>query len=127
MHAFRMLILLILVSCVDKKEVVEDFPTPDLIPFETMEEWYPNGDGFKVVRYRLSELQLKEAEKWIKKLDYRNLPISDDMMDQLIFDYIGEQDEGWYVSEQNPDDPRDVEVVIVNRSRAEFVSFISIQ
>ncbi len=125
-----LIVILMLVFCCNKQEKCCNTLASlisGLHPVETVEDSYPNGDGFKLNRYSLSQKECSQAERLIKDLKYMTLPIGDSIMDDLIFDYVSDDDEGWYVSEHNPDDERDVRLVLVNKSRLELIIFESYQ
>ena len=115
----------------EKKELLSTVSLPQEVrPVETTEEWYPNGDG-----YYLSRFSLKDDEVYYHvvdelKLDHNNLrslPFGDEILDNLIFEYVDDNDEGYYSLIHNKNDQRDIKMIVLNDTKRELIFFISYQ
>ncbi|MGD1961871.1 MAG: hypothetical protein ACFB2Y_23655 [Fulvivirga sp.] len=113
----------------EKTELLSAIELPeDLYPIESLEEWYPNGDGYFLARYELEGAIFESAKSQIKKVEkINNLPFGDEIIDDLIFDYVEEDDNGYYLLNYNRNDPRDIKMIVLNETKNELIFLISYQ
>lgn len=113
----------------EKTELLTAITLPeDLYPIESLEEWYPNGDGYFLTRYELKESIFNDVKSQIKQVkEIRDLPFGDDIIDNLIFEYMEEDNKGYYYLNYNRNDPRDIKMIVLNETKKELIFFISYQ
>jgi len=116
----------LLLSCQPNKK--ESFNTvevgglilPDtLIASEQVKEMHPNGDGYLLYNYKINRKLIEEVRP---QKDFASLPFKqNEVVDNRIYDYLSDQDEGYYIIRHLDDnDPRDQMVVVLNVTRMEL-------
>ncbi|UII27581.1 hypothetical protein LVD15_03910 [Fulvivirga maritima] len=133
--SFGILMILSCTSCssqnIDKEKerllALTEMPE-NIYPFETYDEWYPNGDGYFLARYRLNKGNFIDIKNRIKKLSgVKKLPFGDEIIDNLIYEYVDEEDQGLYYLEFNKNDKRDIHMILLDETKGELIFMISYQ
>lgn len=101
----------------------------EIYPIETLEDWYPNGDGYYLSRYELKDDKIySQVRNQLKSNEsFKPLPFGDEIIDDLIFEYVDENDEGYYYLIFNRNDPRDIQMIVLNTTKKELLFLISYQ
>ncbi len=111
------------------KEVAGILVPNSIVLLDSASEFMPNGDGYLIYRYLIDESLYSDISQQLKKKEnIRSLPFkNDDVIDNLIFDFVGEKDEGSYFLENDNEDPRDILLVVLNKSKMHLVVMASRQ
>ena len=112
------------------KELQSEVKLPSsLKPIETLSEWFPNGDGYDLIRYEITDQPLFARINHQFKSDprYMALPFGNEIIDDFIFEYVNQADHGLYRLEYNKNDQRDIKMVVLNTTKKELIFFISFQ
>jgi len=99
-----------------------------LEPIEVRDELLPNGDGYLVHRYSIDENLYTNILNQFEKDKIRKLPFADDIfIDNLIYEFVDDSDQGDYTITSDKEDPRDIMVVVLNSTKKELIIFNSKQ
>lgn len=97
-------------------------------PAEIRNEILPNGDGYLVHRYSISVKMYEDFENQLRTLGVSELPFSDTIfVDNLIFEFVNENDEGLYRIINDEEDPRDILLTVLDKSKMELIIMLSKQ
>jgi hypothetical protein len=119
-------------SCLVKSErtkFVGGIEIPEaLVASVTSEEWLPNGDGYRVHVYDLDDKKtIDNILHRLEALGSKPLPFgTNEVIDNLIYDYMEEGELGSYLLQNDAEDPRDALLVVWNSTRGQLIVFLSI-
>lgn len=124
------------VSCSNKKRNLEErivqlktvggvnIPVA-LEPTEIIDELLPNGDGRLLHRYLINEALYEDISNQLT-MEGRPLPFAENVyIDNIVYEYLDENDRGVYKLVNDQEDPRDIHLIILNETRMELIILIS--
>jgi hypothetical protein len=91
------------------------------------EESFPNGDGYRMVIYSLDMDAMKNIEDQLNGLHSNPLPITNEVIDDVVYKHLRDTDHGSYKIEHNKNDVRDIYLVILNKTQNSLLLLVSFQ
>jgi len=129
---FLLCVISVLIGCRkapgnEPKKIVADIALPiTLEPFEVHDEWLSNGDGLLIHRYHLDATLYEDIEKQLNKAKASKLPFAVNLdVDNKIFDFIDDNDQGLYLITYDPEDDGGSTLVVLNYSKMELTVLMS--
>jgi hypothetical protein len=123
-------VLLIIFGCQSDRanpvhfiEVGGIFLPDTLLPASEINERYDSGEGYVVQNYKIDD---DIIDRILDQKHFDSLPfMKNEVIDNRIYDYMADEDSGYYSVVQLDDkDPRDQIVIILNTKRMELTIMI---
>ena len=89
------------------------------------DEWSPNGDGITLAKAKLTDKELRDFLQQSIKKGCRSLPIKDSSPDLFFPEGVTDRMNGYYLLEQDKEDPRDFTLAIIDSHKMEMIVYIS--
>ncbi|MFC6998460.1 hypothetical protein [Rufibacter roseus] len=89
------------------------------------DEWSPNGDGIAHIKATLTDKELNDYSKQSTLRGYKRLPIKESSPNLILPDGVNDRMNGYYLLNQDKEDPRDYTFTIIDSQKKEMIVFIN--